>query len=90
MFALILDPIGNNLMRSITSDELAKMQEIEKIRNSNDNGVFLTIGGPSIVLDDFLFLGDFDHANNQILLEDLQISKLIEQVCLVRLSNYSV
>ena len=78
MFAPILDPVVNSLMRSITSDELARMQEIEVMRNSNENRTFLTIGGPSIVLDDFLFLGDFEHANNQTLLEKLQISELLE------------
>ncbi|CAF1550559.1 unnamed protein product [Adineta ricciae] len=80
MFASILDSIGNNLMRSITSDELARMQEIGAIRNSNDDRAYLTIGGPSIVLDDFLFLGDFEHANNQTLLEELQIKHILN-VC---------
>jgi len=71
-------PPKEDIMKSITDNERKKMDEFESIRGPSLD-IFdrhPPLNQPSIVLDDFLFLGNMEHATNRELLERFQISKL--------------
>ncbi|UJR37359.1 hypothetical protein I4U23_030067 [Adineta vaga] len=77
-------PSEDDIMKSITNEERERMKEFEKIRSSTFNCFFenppRVTGEPSIVLDDFLFLGDMGHGKNKKILEKLQIRHILN-VC---------
>jgi hypothetical protein len=74
-----------DIVKTITDNEREKMKEVESIRNSCLDKFygaygFMGYSEPSIVLDDFLFLGNWQHASNRELLERYQISKLFKYI----------
>ncbi|CAF1031808.1 unnamed protein product [Adineta ricciae] len=69
-----------------TDDERERMKALEHERGLAFDKFyrFGTAAEPSIVLDDFLFLGNMQHANNSDLLERFQIKHIIN-VCDIKL-----
>jgi hypothetical protein len=69
----------DNLTYDMTDDERERMKTLEVERGLAFDKFyqFGRTAEPSIVLDDFLFLGNIQHATNQTLLERLQISMFI-------------
>jgi hypothetical protein len=65
----------DDIMNSITDDEREKMKEIESMRQVRTI-YYSAAAGPSIVLDDFLFLGNMQNATDRELLERFQISTI--------------
>ncbi len=65
-----------DIMSTVTESEDEKLREFQSIRGGCLEALYRYNGRsePSIVLDDFLFLGSVQHATNQQLLERLQIS----------------
>ncbi|CAF0898018.1 unnamed protein product [Adineta steineri] len=77
-----LNSSKDDIMNSITDDERKKLNELE-----SERGLILDrpcrytpYHEPSLVLDDFLFLGDMQHAANQILLQQYKIKHILN-VC---------
>jgi hypothetical protein len=65
-----------DFVNNLTDTEREKMREFESLRQNIDIfSVYATRNEPSIVLDDFLFLGNMQHAKDQELLDRYQISK---------------
>jgi hypothetical protein len=71
-----LTSLGEDIMSTVTESEDQKLKEFESVRTQSLDAFYRYIGRsePSIVLDDFLFLGSIQHATNQQQLERLQIS----------------
>ena len=71
-----------DIVKTITDNEREKMKEVESVRSSCLDRLYGGYGlmgfnnEPSIVLDDFLFLGNIQHATNQELLQRFKISNL--------------
>jgi len=63
---------------NITNDERERMKILEHERGLAFDKFyrFGRTAEPSLVLDDFLFLGNIQHATNRELLERFQISKI--------------
>jgi hypothetical protein len=67
-------------MDVITDSEREKMKKLESKRGTSMER-YLTFSPsrePSVVLDNFLFLGSMQHATDQILLQRFQISKFTD------------
>jgi len=64
-------------MNDITDIEREKMKEFDSVRGSSLEKFYRCTdrNKPSLVLDDFLFLGNMESGTNQELLERFQISK---------------
>jgi hypothetical protein len=64
-------------MNDITDIEREKMKEFDSLRGSSLEKFYgcTDRNKPSLVLDDFLFLGNMESGTNQELLERFQISK---------------
>jgi len=79
----MLVPYHDNLTSSrdddITDIEREKIKEFDSVRKTCLDRLYELIdrNEPSIVLDDFLFLGNLQHAKNRELLEQFQISKFL-------------
>jgi hypothetical protein len=67
----------DDIMNSITDIEREKMKEYDCVRDSGLERFygFTMTNEPSLVLDDFLFLGNMQNARDRELLERFQISK---------------
>jgi hypothetical protein len=67
-----------DIMKDITDIEREKIKEFHSLRVISLDRLcgFTDRKEPSIVLDDFLFLGSMQHAGNRELLERYQISKV--------------
>jgi hypothetical protein len=68
----------DDIMNDITDIEREKLKEFNSLRDMYIEKSLKLIDRkePSIVLDDFLFLGNLQHAKNREVLERLQISKI--------------
>jgi hypothetical protein len=72
----------DDIMNSITDAEREKMKDFAGLRVSFVSRIFNnpTERGPSIVLDDFLFLGNMQHATDRELLERFEISMIFSNI----------
>lgn len=70
-------PPKEDIMKTVTEAEREYIREIEMFRMMSMDRMFscANLGQPSLVLDDFLFLGNMQQAKDQELLEKLQIRK---------------
>lgn len=78
-----LTSLEEDIMNTVTESEDNKLREFASIRSTSLDAFYQSIGRsePSVVLDDFLFLGSMQHAMNQKLLERLEISNLLFSSC---------
>lgn len=69
--------LDENMPFEMTDDECERMKILEYERGLAFDKFFRLARGlePSLVLDDFLFLGNMQHATNRQLLDRFQISK---------------
>ena len=59
-----------------TDDEIDRIKQLHDLK-SNERRLSTTDGNPSMIIDHFLYHGDYEHATNALILEELQIQHII-------------